>query len=333
MTEAAYQSSQVDEQVAAAAEPAAAKQAPLPAGQGVTDDEVVPWARPSIRRPEVQPRGSRLGKKTQQLITPVEIIVLALSMSIVLACAFVAAAVLFRTQVGPGMFAPTQVARAVEPAATIVPPTLVPTYTPTPLPTVQTAAAITATPAPPTPTPVPTLPLPTVPARVAAQSPPTRLEIQKISLDIPVVPVGVKTIKQGGQSAVVWGDVPNAGAFHDTSAYPGNLGNTVINGHRDILGSVFRHLDRVEVGDEITLYVGDMAYPYIVVETLVVPEAFASSKQRAENLRLIGYVPEERLTLITCTPVGLATHRLLVIARPPAPYVPQMPEAGSDASP
>jgi sortase (surface protein transpeptidase) len=79
--------------------------------------------------------------------------------------------------------------------------------------------------------------------------------------------------------------------------------------------------------------VGDVAYPYLVTETLVVPETFASAQQRAENLRLIGYMPEERLTLVTCTPVGLATHRLLVIAEPPEPVVPQMPEAGAPTEP
>ena len=107
----------------------------------------------------------------------------------------------------------------------------------------------------------------------------------------------------------------------------------MINGHRDIQGAVFRHLDRVRVGDEITLYVGTTAYPYRVTETVVVPETFASAEQRAANLRLISYMPEERLTLVTCTPVGLATHRLLVIAKPPAPFAPEMPEAGHESQP
>jgi sortase (surface protein transpeptidase) len=44
-------------------------------------------------------------------------------------------------------------------------------------------------------------------------------------------------------------------------------------------------------------------------------------------------MPDERLTLITCTPVGLATHRLLVIARPPGQIAPQMPEAGQGSEP
>jgi sortase A len=155
--------------------------------------------------------------------------------------------------------------------------------------------------------------------------------IPRIELDVPVVSVGVKTVRVGGKSKLVWADAPNAGAFHETSAYPGEPGNTVLNGHRDILGSVFRHLDRLEIGDEIILYVDTVAYPYMVTETMVVPETFASAEQRAENQRLIGYLPEERLTLVTCTPVGLATHRLLVIAKPPTEL--QMPEAGSDTGP
>jgi len=180
----------------------------------------------------------------------------------------------------------------------------------------------TSTPGAPTSIPEPALAFATPSIREAASSPPTRLSIPKLSLDIPVVPVGVKTINDAGGTRVVWADVPNAGAFHQTSAYPGNPGNTVINGHRDILGSVFRDLNRVEAGDEIKVYVGEVEYPYYVTETLIVPETFASASQRAENARLIGYMPEERLTLITCTPIGLATHRLLVIAKPLAEAVP-----------
>jgi sortase A len=177
------------------------------------------------------------------------------------------------------------------------------------------------------------LAVPTAPARPVADSPPTRLVIAKIGLDIPVLPVGVKIAERNGRTTAMWDDVPNAGGFHETSALPGQPGNTVINGHRDIQGSVFRHLDQMEVGDEIVLYVGDVAYPYQASETLVVPETFASAKQRAENLRLIGTMPEERLTLVTCTPVGLATHRLLVIAKPVEQVGPDMPEAGFDPTP
>jgi sortase A len=266
--------------------------------------------------------------KTRRRVTLVEVIVLGLGLSILLSFLFVAYAIVYRLQLRSG----TEVAASSLGTPVGLRPTLVPTFTPTPLP-VATSPAPVAIPDLPTPSPEPTVPAPTPIARPAAVSPPTRLVIPKIDVDIPVLVVGVRTAKVGGKERVVWADVPNAGGFHETSAYPGNPGNTVINGHRDIQGSVFRHLDKVDVGDEITLYVGDVVYPYVVTETVIVPETFASAAQRAENLKYIGWMPEERLTLVTCTPIGLATHRLLVIAKPPEQVVPQMPEAGSDTEP
>lgn len=210
-------------------------------------------------------------------------------------------------------------------AAPTIPPTPTPTVLPAsgpvlePTPGHQPGASPTsveATPPPPTPLPEPTL-TSEAPGRPApATSPPTRLVLPAINLNVPVRPVQAKTVGQGASAKKVWDELPNAAGFHDTSAYPGNAGNTVINGHRDTHAAVFRKLDQVQVGDEILLYVGPVAYAYRVAEILVVPETFATPAQKAENQRLIGYLPEERLTLITCTPVGLATHRLLIIARP-----------------
>lgn len=276
------------------------------------------WAR---QAQVATPRSA--GQGIRRPVTLTEMVAIGLGISLVSACFFVGLAILYRLQVGPGMNAAPEV--AVGPNLS---PTLVPTFTPviTTLPAPDapggpaTSVTLTATLAITTPAASPTPGA--LPARPPAASPPTRLVIPKISLDIPVLMVGTRTTQSSGKSRTVWADVPNAGGFHQTSAYPGNIGNTVINGHRDILGAVFRHLDLVEVGDEITLYVGDVAYPYRVVEILVVPEVFASASQRAENQRLIGYMPEERLTLVTCTPVALATHRLLVIARPALPSEP-----------
>jgi len=153
-------------------------------------------------------------------------------------------------------------------------------------------------------------------SRPPANSPPTRLVIPKIKLDTAILPVGLQTIQEHGKTKLIWGTVSAAAGFHQTSAYPGNAGNTVINGHRDIRGSVFLHLDRMKVGDRMIVLVGDVAYHYYVTEVLVLPEALASIEQRERNAQLMGPTSEERLTLITCTPLGLATHRLLVIAKP-----------------
>jgi sortase A len=130
--------------------------------------------------------------------------------------------------------------------------------------------------------------------------------------------VGWTYVVQDGREVPMW-DVPDeAAGFHKTSAYPGRPGNTVLNGHRDIGGSVFLHLDRLQPGDLITLYVGQVAYAYHVVEIVIFQERDASAEERQANRRWIKPFPDERLTLVTCWPLGSNSHRLLVIAKPPA---------------
>ena len=310
----------------------ASDQSPLPGDDSalrpVSFPPVAPgraYAKPVELAIQVRPETPYTELRTARRPRAIECAVLGLAAAIVLAMAFTGYAVVYRLRVGPGLSDPPPVARVRVSSEVEQPATLVPTYTPTAVPG--------PTLSPPTLLPEPALAVAVPPARPAADSSPTRLVIAKIGLDIPVLPVGVRTVVENGKSRALWADVPSAGGFHETSALPGHLGNTVINGHRDIQGSVFRHLDQVAVGDEIVLYVGDVAYPYRVTETLVVPETFASAKQRAQNLRLIGPMPEERLTLVTCTPVGLATHRLLVVARPPEQASPDMPAAGSGPAP
>ena len=251
-------------------------------------------------------------RRQHRQITPTEVLVLGLLVSISFTSLFVGYALAYRLRYGLGVESAGSVAQG----RTVARPTLVPTFTATagvatPLQPSATLPAGVAT-----PLPGPTAAPPTPNPRPPATSPPTRLQIPGLGLDVPVQPVGTRAFKDGGKVKLMWADVADAAGFHETSAYPGNPGNIVINGHRDIRGSVFRHLDKVEPGDEIVLYVGEVAYTYQVSETLVLPQTFASAKQRAENLRYIGPMPHERLTLITCTPIGLATHRLLVIARP-----------------
>ena len=297
-------------------------------------------ARAGVTRRRASQQTARARRQkgiTSRRLTFTEVLVATLAAGIVLSFAFVGYAAFYRSRVGPGLAAATSVMQdGVVPGAELLPtwtpvsPTSPPAAVteqtePTPAPE-QTVSAVVTEQAVPTATadnsepetasPTPLQPTATVAVRLPADSPPTRLVIPAIDVDIPVSPVQIVQVGEGARARAVWGALPDAGGFHYTSAYPGNPGNTVINGHRDIQGAVFRHLDRVEVGDAIGLYVGETLYPYLVTDVLVVPETFASAKQRAENLRLIGYLPEERLTLITCTPVGLATHRLLVIAEP-----------------
>jgi sortase A len=79
---------------------------------------------------------------------------------------------------------------------------------------------------------------------------------------------------------------------------------------------VFRYLVDVQPGDEIALYADERPYYYKVESVEIVPEKYASQQQRQQNARLIGYYPEERLTLVTCWPYTSSTHRVIVVAKP-----------------
>lgn len=136
-------------------------------------------------------------------------------------------------------------------------------------------------------------------------------------MDAKVVEVGLKKVEEKGKSVFVWETADYAAGFHLGSAYPGNVGNTVLSGHHNIKGEVFRYLVSLEPGDEVYLYVGEVEYPYVVVEKFLVPEKYVSLEQRRENAKWIGYFPDERLTLVTCWPYISNTHRVIVIAKPP----------------
>jgi sortase A len=194
----------------------------------------------------------------------------------------------------PALFVPS-------PTVTLT-PTATPTFTPTPFPHTATPTLI----------PTPTLTL----ARPPADSPPTRIVIPKIDLDSQVVEVGWRVEKRDGQLVSVWNVADYAAGFHRGSAYPGHIGNTVLSGHHNIKGEVFRYVVDLEPGDEVILYVGERPYRYAVEEKLVLPDKYVSAEQKRENGKWIRYFPDERLTLVTCWPYTDNTHRVIVIAKP-----------------
>lgn len=187
------------------------------------------------------------------------------------------------------------------PTATLT-PTVTPTFTPTPLPPTATPTL--------TPTPTPT------PARPPAHSHPTHIVIPKIGVDSEVVEVGWTVEKRDEQVLSMWNVADYAAGFHRGSAYPGNIGNTVISGHHNIKGEVFRYVADLERGDEVTLYVGEVPYKYAVEEKFILPDKYVSAEQKRENGKWIRYFPDERLTLVTCWPYESNTHRVIVIAKP-----------------
>jgi LPXTG-site transpeptidase (sortase) family protein len=181
--------------------------------------------------------------------------------------------------------------------------TAVPTETPTPVEP------------PPTPTPTPS-PMPS-PTAIVAQ-PPMRIVAPSIRLDARVVPVKWKKINEGGREVLSWVVPKNDAGWHFTSALPGQPGNTVLTGHRNIYAEVFRYIVDLKPGDPITLYAGDQAFVYYVDEQHVVQEVGVPASVRAENAKWIARTDDTRLTLVTCAPYEAPgnTHRVIVVARP-----------------
>lgn len=81
---------------------------------------------------------------------------------------------------------------------------------------------------------------PSIPTPTPAPQHATRIQIPAIRVDAPVV--------QGDG----WEQLKKGVAQHLGTVDPGENGNIVLSGHNDIFGEVFRDLDRLKPGDEIS---------------------------------------------------------------------------------
>ncbi len=185
-----------------------------------------------------------------------------------------------------------------------------------PIPSTNTPVPPTNTPIPVT-SPVPTnTPVPKSPPPPPAAGGPDRVVVKSVGIDTPVVPVGWSVIEQNGQQYSIWDVADFAGGWHNTSAPPGQPGNTVLSGHHNIKGEVFRYLVDVQEGDEIVLYVGDTEYQYRVEQKLIVKEKGEPVDVRRQNAQWIASTDDVRVTMVTCWPYTNNTHRIIVVARP-----------------
>lgn len=93
------------------------------------------------------------------------------------------------------------------------------------------------------------------------------------------------------------------------SSTPDKGGNTVFAGHRFTYHdpAIFYHLDKVKIGDSITLYWNKKKYDYKVTTILTVKPTETSVEQPTDK---------PRLTIYTCTPLWTSKYRLVVEATP-----------------
>ena len=146
---------------------------------------------------------------------------------------------------------------------------------------------------------------------------PDRLVIPSIELEAPVVPIGFVALQHEGSTYHQWqAPTDRAIGWHNTSVGLGAPGNTVMNGHHNIRGEVFRDLYQVEVGDTIEVYSGEQLFSYVIVYTDILPERNQPLDVRLANSEWIQPTFDERITLITCWPYESNTHRVVVVAVP-----------------
>jgi len=160
----------------------------------------------------------------------------------------------------------------------------------------------------PTRTPSPTPASPNIPSRIV---------IPEIKLDAPVVEALVKQVKVDGILTEQW-LAPDefAAGWHTTSAPLGEAGNTVLNGHHNVAGEVFKRLVDLQVGDRIIVYSGETPFQFEITNIMILPERDATLEERLQNARWINPSHDIRLTLVTCWPYESNTHRLIIVARP-----------------
>lgn len=120
------------------------------------------------------------------------------------------------------------------------------------------------------------------------------LKIPKISLE--------EAVKEGSTGSVL----SSALGHMEGTALPGEEGNCCIAGHRNYtFGKYFNRLNEMEIGDLIEIETYDANYIYEINDIFVVEPTEVS---------VLDEIKGENLTLITCTPLFIGSHRLIIRA-------------------
>lgn len=156
-----------------------------------------------------------------------------------------------------------------------------------------------------------------IPALNFAVAPPdTRLVIPRINRNVPVINVSTESLikKDWSQLEKDMQEALRYGVIHyPGTARPGQQGNIVITGHSSYFPwdpgrfkDVFAVLHDLKVGDQILLYNNQKRYIY---------EVSSIKKIWPSELDVLKPSTENKLTLITCTPVGTNLKRLIIEAK------------------
>lgn len=147
--------------------------------------------------------------------------------------------------------------------------------------------------------------------------PGTRIIIPRINSNVPVVNVSEDKLAKKDWSGLEQQiqDALRGGVVHyPGTPWPNQSGNVVVTGHSSYFPwdpgrfkDVFALLHQLDIGDEIIVFYAQQKYTYKVTQIdIVLPS----------EVEVLGDTGDDRLTLITCTPIGTNLKRLIVTAKP-----------------
>lgn len=121
------------------------------------------------------------------------------------------------------------------------------------------------------------------------------VEIPEIDVSLPIYHGTEESVLQIAVGHLEWSSLPVGGEST----------HCILSGHRGLPSAkLFTNLDKLQVGDEFLLQVLDEALTYEVDQILIVEPHETDALRITEG--------EDYCTLVTCTPYGINTHRLLV---------------------
>ena len=123
---------------------------------------------------------------------------------------------------------------------------------------------------------------------------------QAIRIQIPAINVDAPIVQGDG-----WEQLKKGVGQHLGSPNPGQVGNLVLSAHNDVYGEIFRYLDQLQPGDEITVFTQQRQYVYVISGTQVVEPT---------QVEVMAQTGTPTTTLISCYPYLQDDQRIVVFA-------------------
>ena len=132
------------------------------------------------------------------------------------------------------------------------------------------------------------------------------LAIKKNVNKIVIPKMGVDSeILEGNTEDILWKGIWRM----PVGSTPNHGGNTIITAHRYLhrppSPKTFYLIDKLVIGDIVTVYWDGVKYEYKVKESKII---------EPENISILHNTPDDRLTIFSCTPLFTSKQRLVIVA-------------------